>query len=74
MTKGLLSILSIIAILNSLDTLYLSKYSSSGISKDSTTLPELTKTHTIDYTSYKRLKHSKVRKSNIKLLKLEILM
>ena len=59
---------------NPSDTSYLSRYSSSGISKDSTVLSEPTETHTIDYTSYKRLKCLKARKGNIKLLKPEILM
>ena len=59
---------------NPSDTSYLSGYSSSGISKDSTTLSEPTETHTSNFTSNKRLKHSEARKSNIKLLKPEILM
>ena len=58
---------------NPSDTSYSSEYSSSGISKDSTALSEPTETHTIDYTGYKRLKHSEARKDNIKLLKPEIL-
>ena len=57
---------------NPSDTSYSSRYLSSGISNNSTTLSEPTETHTSNSTSTKRLKHPEARKDNIKLLKPEI--